>query len=139
MVRVGTGWQIYKELTAVGGGYNRGDKNDVRGAFKNGTLWFYADTGKIGRGNEGYKRQVEIGSSAWADLFRLEGFGEINRDGKNDLLAVRPDGKTYLYMDRAQAVATAGSGGWNGYSRLFCAGDFNRDRKAERLGTKRDG
>lgn len=140
-VRIGYGWQVYNLVFGVGD-YNRDGKNDLLARHKDGSLWFYAGTGKVGSGNEGYKRRVKIGTSGWNQFSRILGAGDVNRDGRRDLIAVRPDGTAWLYAgpgNGQHGQRTRIATGWNKYSYLTAAGDYTGDGTADVIARKPDG
>jgi GH25 family lysozyme M1 (1,4-beta-N-acetylmuramidase) len=92
--RIGGGWQIYSKL--IGAGNYNGDKYpDLLARHTDGTLWFYAGTG-----NGKFKSRVEVGTSGWNQFRSIINAGDLNGDGKRDLIAARRDGLTYLYPGR---------------------------------------
>ena len=142
-VKIGnSGWQTYKHLTAVGD-YNRDGRNDLVAVDKDGRLWFYAGTGKVGSGSEGLRPRVKIGSSGWTAFTHLEGVGDLNRDGRNDLLAVQPSGNAYLYAGpgtgKSHGPRTLIASGWSGYSGVAPVSDFDGDGTKDVVFRKADG
>ncbi|NKX56498.1 GH25 family lysozyme [Arthrobacter mobilis] len=140
-VRIGHGWQIYSLVFGVGD-YNRDGRNDLLARQKDGSLWFYAGTGKVGGGNEGYQRRVKIGTSGWNQYSRVLGAGDVNRDGRADLLAVRPDGTVWLYAgpgNGRHGTPTRIASGWQQYSYLTAAGDYTGDGAGDIIARKPDG
>ncbi|MGM0929050.1 MAG: FG-GAP-like repeat-containing protein [Actinomycetota bacterium] len=140
-VRIGYGWHIYSSVIGVGD-YNGDGKNDLVARQKNGTLWFYAGTGKVKGSDHGYKRRVKIGNGGWNQFSRILGVGDLNRDGRNDLLAVRPDGSVQLYAgpgDGRHGKASTVAAGWQRYSYLTAVGDYDGDGTADIVARKPDG
>ncbi|MGW0117555.1 FG-GAP repeat domain-containing protein [Streptomyces sp. NPDC003327] len=97
--RIGTGWGVYNELTAVGNiaGAAAGDLVARDAA---GTLWMY-----LGKGDGTFAPRVRIGTG-WGGYDHLLGIGDANRDGRADLFAsVRGGhGEAFLYE---------GTGSWS--------------------------
>ncbi|MFI2432548.1 FG-GAP repeat domain-containing protein [Streptomyces sp. NPDC018693] len=79
-VKVGGGWGIYNDITAMGnvGGAAAGD---LLARDRDGVLWLY-----LGYGNGTFASRVRIGGG-WNVYSDLVGIGDGNRDGRPDLLA----------------------------------------------------
>ncbi|MGW6206309.1 FG-GAP repeat domain-containing protein [Streptomyces sp. NPDC055089] len=96
-VKVGGGWQIYNQLTAVGNiaGTAAGDLV-ARDTY--GVLWLYQgnDTG-------GFAARVKIGGG-WGAFSQLVGAGDLDNDGRPDLIAYG-SGSTYVYRSTGSATA----------------------------------
>ncbi|MFF9849594.1 FG-GAP repeat domain-containing protein [Streptomyces litmocidini] len=88
--KVGFGWGIYNQLTAVGqiGGNPTGD---LVARDKDGVLWLY-----LGRGDGTFAPRTRIGGgwNAYADVV---GIGDGNKDGRPDLYARTAQGAAYFY------------------------------------------
>ncbi|MFF5934091.1 FG-GAP repeat domain-containing protein [Streptomyces sp. NPDC012508] len=102
-VKVGAGWGIYNQLTAVGNiaGTAAGD---LVARDKAGVLWLYQ-----GRGNGTFATRTRIGAG-WNAYTHLVGVGDANRDGRPDLFAYTPGdsysiGTGYLYKGTGSASA----------------------------------
>ncbi|MFE5631719.1 FG-GAP repeat domain-containing protein [Streptomyces sp. NPDC056543] len=102
-VKVGAGWGIYNQLTAVGNiaGTAAGD---LVARDKAGVLWLYQ-----GRGNGTFAARTRIGAG-WNAYTHLVGVGDANRDGRPDLFAYTPGdswsiGTGYLYKGTGSASA----------------------------------
>ncbi|MEU0446001.1 VCBS repeat-containing protein [Streptomyces tendae] len=93
--RVGGGWGVYNDLTAVGniGGAAAGD---LIARDKDGVLWLY-----LGKGDGTFASRSRIGGG-WGPYTHLVAVGDADRDGRNDLVAFSPTGN-YLYR---------GTGAW---------------------------
>ncbi|MFE5613820.1 FG-GAP repeat domain-containing protein [Streptomyces sp. NPDC056524] len=80
-VKVGSGWGIFNQLTAVGNiaGTTAGD---LVARDTAGVLWLYE-----GRGNGTFAPRTKIGAG-WGSFTHLVGIGDADRDGRNDLYAV---------------------------------------------------
>jgi hypothetical protein len=81
--KIGTGWGIYNQLTAVGdiGGAAGGD---LVARDKDGVLWLY-----LGKGDGTFAARKLIGGG-WQVYGQLTGAGDVNHDGRADLLAHDP-------------------------------------------------
>jgi hypothetical protein len=129
---IGTGWGVYNTL--VGPGDLSGDgKGDLLARDGSGVLYLYRGNGT----GTGFAAKQKIGGG-WQQFNKLLGAGDINGDGRADLLARGSDGKLYLYAGTGVATAPfktkslIGSG-WNTYNKLAAPGDLNGDGRAELL------
>ncbi|MEU6479945.1 FG-GAP-like repeat-containing protein [Streptomyces sp. NPDC047017] len=95
------------------------------------------DTGKLylykGKGDgtiSGASGRVEIGSGGWNGVDKVVSPGDMNKDGKDDLVATeKSTGKLYLYKGTGSGLSSRteiGSGGWNGISG-YAGADFSGD------------
>ncbi|THA77752.1 VCBS repeat-containing protein [Streptomyces sp. A0642] len=96
-VKVGGGWQIYNQLTAVGNiaGTAAGD---LVARDTHGVLWLYQ-----GNGTGGFTARVKIGGG-WGAFSQLVGAGDLDSDGRPDLIAYGSGG-TYVYRSTGSATA----------------------------------
>ncbi|MFJ7155937.1 FG-GAP repeat domain-containing protein [Streptomyces sp. NPDC101118] len=117
-VRVGSGWGSYEEL--VGGGDVTGDGRADLVARDGGTLYLYKGTGKA---SAPFGSRVKVGTG-WSGYTKLVSPGDINGDGRADLLARDGAGNLYRYTatghsGTATFAARVGIGsGWNVYKNL---------------------
>ncbi|MFB7373897.1 FG-GAP-like repeat-containing protein [Streptomyces sp. NPDC056222] len=102
-VEIGHGWQIYDTVLAPGD-VNGDGKADVIARDPQGLLFFYAGTGETG--STALKPRVQIGYS-WNQYNSVIAPGDVNGDGKPDLLARDAQGRLWYYQ---------GSGALNGNS-----------------------
>ncbi|MGW8766539.1 FG-GAP repeat domain-containing protein [Streptomyces sp. NPDC055815] len=96
-VKVGGGWGIYNQITAVGNiaGSSAGD---LVARDTSGVLWLYQ-----GNGTGGFGTRVKVGSG-WGAFSQLVGAGDIDTDGRPDLIAYGAGG-TYVYRSTGSATA----------------------------------
>ncbi|WP_414167725.1 FG-GAP repeat domain-containing protein [Streptoverticillium reticulum] len=118
-VRIGRGWDIYTDI--VGRGDLNGDgKTDLVAKDRNGVLWFYKGTGNI---NDPFESRVRVGGG-WNTYDMLLSTGDMNADGRSDMLARDHDGVLWLYKgngnqsDPFENRVRIG-GGWGQYNSLF--------------------
>jgi hypothetical protein len=90
-MRIGWGWGVYDQLTAVGNlaGASGGD---LVARDRNGVLWLY-----LGTGDGTFTQRTKIGGG-WQVYSELVGAGDVDHDGRADLLAYSPTTRsTSLY------------------------------------------
>ncbi|GAA0612050.1 VCBS repeat-containing protein [Streptomyces crystallinus] len=117
---VGGGWGQYTQI--AGNGDLTGDgKADIVARDKAGTLWLYKGTGNH---KAPFAQRTKIGGG-WNTYNTLLSSGDVDLDGKSDLLARGNDGTLWLYKGTGNAAAPykqrvkIGNGGWNTYRILF--------------------
>jgi hypothetical protein len=139
--RIGYGWQNFEHIIGVGD-YDSDGKNDLLAHHENGTLWLYPGSGQVVHGKSAFKKWYKNGSGGWNQFTTLLGAGDIDRDGNNDLLAMRPDGTVWLYKgpgDGQHGPRTQITSGWEQYSYLTATGDYNGDAAVDIVARKPDG
>ncbi|WP_406341965.1 FG-GAP repeat domain-containing protein [Streptomyces sp. NBC_00648] len=116
---VGGGWGQYTQL--AGNGDLTGDgKADIVARGGDGTLWLYKGTGNYKAPFEG---RTKIGGG-WNTYNTIFAAGDIDLDGKADLIGRDGSGALYLYKGTGNAASPfqgrtkIGTSGWNTY-RLF--------------------
>jgi hypothetical protein len=127
---LGTGWNSMTNLFA--GDFNGDGKDDLGGVeTSTGKLFLYR-----GHGDgtiDGGSTRTQLGTG-WNSVDKLVGPGDMNGDGKDDLVATETStGKLFLYrghgdgtIDGGSTRVEIGSGGWNGISD-YAGGDFDGD------------
>ena len=100
------GWGAFNALVAVQD-FNGDGKGDLLARKPDGTLWFYP-----GNGTGAYGIPKKIGDYGWEAFDAFAGVGDFNGDGKNDLVARKPDGTLWLYPGTGRV--DAGSNGYAG-------------------------
>nr|WP_246223929.1 VCBS repeat-containing protein [Pseudarthrobacter psychrotolerans] len=141
------GWEAFDAFAGVGD-FNGDGKNDLVARKPDGTLWLYPGTGRVDSGSNGYAGATKIGLAGWEAFDTITGVGDLNGDGRNDLLARKPNGSLWLYkgtgkVDAAdsgyQGAVKVGDYGWEAFDQLFGAGDFNADGRNDLLARRPDG
>ncbi|MEU7116655.1 VCBS repeat-containing protein [Streptomyces sp. NPDC046182] len=132
-VRVGSGWNIYNQLTGAGD-VNRDGFMDLLARDKTGVLWLYQGTGNLTSGAR-FKTRVTVGGG-WAIYNQVAAGDDVTGDGKADLLARDASGTLWLYKGTGKATTpytarTRVGGGWNAYNQLVVTGDLTDDGKAD--------
>lgn len=125
-----SGWNAMSRL--VGYGDLTGDgRTDLLAVEKStGRLWLYpgTSTGALGA------RKL-IGNGGWNAMNALVGAGDMNGDGRPDLIAREAStGKLWLYPGGTGALSArvlVGSGGWNVMEHILGLGDINGDGNAD--------
>jgi len=129
---MGTNWNLYREITAVGDMNHDGRPDLLAIDAATGVLRYFRG---ISTGIDG---STSLGSG-WNSLDELVGIGDANRDGNMDLYArVAATGELFFYPGQGIGfgsrvrVAT----GWSGLRSLTAIGDFDRDGYPDLLATE---
>ncbi|WP_432084671.1 FG-GAP repeat domain-containing protein, partial [Streptomyces sp. WAC 04229] len=125
---IGTGgWNGMSNVFA--GDFNA-DGNDDIGATEESTGKLYLYKGHGNGTITGLGGREEIGTGGWNGMNKAVSPGDMNKDGKDDLIATeKSTGKLYLYKGTGNGLATRteiGTGGWNGISG-YAGADFTGD------------
>jgi hypothetical protein len=120
------GWNAMSRIVAYGDLSGDG-RSDVLAVEKStGKLWLYPGTGASTLG----ARKL-IGTSGWNSMNALVGAGDMNGDGRADLIARQAStGNLYLYPGRTGALGSRvliGNGGWNVMDTFLGLGDVTGD------------
>ncbi|MFJ6697097.1 FG-GAP repeat domain-containing protein [Streptomyces sp. NPDC091272] len=118
-VQIGKGWQEYDALTGLGDATGDG-KGDLVARTAAGMLYFYEGTGKAGAP---FKPRVQIGKG-WQMFSALSGTGDLNDDGRADLVARDKGGVLYFYEGTGNPAApfrpmVKVGAGWNVFNALL--------------------
>lgn len=141
------GWDAFSALLGVGD-FNGDLKNDLVARGRDGSLWFYAGTGKVDSASNGYKPAVRIGNFGWEAFTALTATGDLNGDGKNDILARRGDGSIWLYRGTGKVDAAnngylpaqkVGDFGWEAFAQITGPGDLDSDGNNDLLARTAEG
>ncbi|MFJ4872156.1 FG-GAP repeat domain-containing protein [Streptomyces sp. NPDC088757] len=98
--KVGGGWQAYNQI--AGQGDLTGDgKADIVAKDTSGVLWLYKGTGNY---KAPFAARVKVGAG-WNIYDRLLSVGDLDSDGKADLIARKTNGELYRYSGTGSAAA----------------------------------
>ncbi|MEU7104946.1 VCBS repeat-containing protein [Streptomyces sp. NPDC046215] len=118
--KVGPGWGRFTEI--AGRGDLTGDgKADVVARDKDGVLWLYKGTGDY---TKPFLTKQRIGGG-WNQFNKLVSFGDVDFDGRTDLVARDHGGALWLYKGTGKAAAPyetrvkIGNSGWNQFRMLY--------------------
>ncbi|MFI2073179.1 FG-GAP repeat domain-containing protein [Streptomyces triculaminicus] len=118
--KVGPGWGQFTEIT--GRGDLTGDgKTDIVARDKDGVLWLYKGTGDS---TKPFEARTKIGPG-WNQFNELVATGDVDLDGRSDLIARNGDGSLWLYKGTGNASSPfksrvqIGNSGWNQYRWMF--------------------
>lgn len=95
-IKVGSGWGIYNKLLGAGD-YTGDGRMDLLARTSGGDLYLYAGTGSA---TSPFKGRQKIGTG-WNTYKHLVAPGDLNADGKGDLLGVTSGGDLYRYLNVA--------------------------------------
>ncbi|KOX34312.1 hypothetical protein ADL06_08030 [Streptomyces sp. NRRL F-6491] len=127
-VSAGKGWGQYDVLTSPGDVNGDGHVDLIARQASTGDVYFYAGTA-----DQQVKARVRIGAN-WKLYKKIVGAGDLNGDGRGDLLGVDASGVLWRYYGTATGAVTARvkvGGGWGGYSSLVGVGDLSGDGRGE--------
>ncbi|MEU0599728.1 VCBS repeat-containing protein [Streptomyces sp. NPDC006393] len=119
-VKVGGGWGVYDRI--VGAGDYTGDgRADIVARTPAGELYLYAGTGSA---SAPFKPRLKVGYG-WQIYSKLAAIGDVDGDGRGDLLAADRSGNLYRYSSTGVATGSGAfrarvriGGGWNIYREL---------------------
>ncbi|MFJ2217203.1 FG-GAP repeat domain-containing protein [Streptomyces sp. NPDC101062] len=115
----GSGWMQFN--TIVGAGDLTGDGRADLVARSSEGLFLYAGTGDA---SAPFGPKTQVGGAGWGQYNKLTAPGDLNGDGRADLLASNTAGELYFYAGTGTAATPfkdrvkIGSGGWNQYADL---------------------
>ncbi|NWF27871.1 VCBS repeat-containing protein [Streptomyces sp. PKU-EA00015] len=127
---IGAGWAQYDQLTSPGDVNGDGFVDLIARKASTGDVYFYAGTA-----DHRLKARVRIGTN-WKLYKRIVGAGDLNGDGRGDLLGLDSAGVLWRYYGTSTGGVTTRvrvGGGWGGYSALVGTGDLSGDGRADLL------
>ncbi|MFE5592692.1 FG-GAP repeat domain-containing protein [Streptomyces sp. NPDC056549] len=120
--KVGTGWNTYKQIEAVGNiaGSAYGDLVALDTA---GVLWHYQ-----GRNDGTFPTRTKVGPG-WGGYTKLTGGSDLNGDGRPDLLATDGTGALWFYKGTGStttpfAARVKVGPGWGAYNQITAVGNI---------------
>ncbi|MFI5646714.1 FG-GAP-like repeat-containing protein [Kitasatospora sp. NPDC051705] len=123
-IELGSGGWNGMNNTAVGDFNGDGVADVVASENSTGKLWLYPGLGGA------LGKRVEIGSGGWNGMNKIVSPGDMNKDGKDDIVATeKSTGKLWLYPGTGRGLGDRveiGTGGWNGISD-YAGADFTGD------------
>lgn len=132
-VQVGRGWNGMNAITRHGD--MSGDTHeDVVARDGAGALWLYPGTGT--GTSPAFAARVRIGASGWNGMREITPVGDLDGDGKGDLVAAQAStGELFLYpgLNGALGPRRPLGRGWNGMDELTGMGDVGRDGSTDLL------
>ncbi|NKX49340.1 lysozyme M1, partial [Arthrobacter deserti] len=136
-----SGWNKFNLLIGARD-YDGDGHNDILARGQKGSLWLSRGTGRVAGGEPVFRTKVQIGRSGWNKFTHLMGAGDVNRDGRQDLVAVQGDGAVYLYAGTGTGRTGTKSrieSGWRSYNRMAATGDYTGDGTGDLVARKADG
>ncbi|WP_031085147.1 FG-GAP-like repeat-containing protein [Streptomyces sp. NRRL S-1831] len=127
---IGKGWGQYDQLTSPGDLNGDGFTDLIARQTSTGDIYFYAGTA-----DHRLKTRVRIQAN-WKLYKWITGAGDLNGDGRGDLLGQDSAGVLWRYYGTAAGSVTKRErvgGGWNVYSALVGTGDLSGDGRTDLL------
>lgn len=133
-IQVGRGWNAFTSIVRHGD-FDADGKQDVLTRDAAGKLTLYGGTGQT---SGGLFRPGTPAGTGWGTFTSIVGAGDVNFDGKDDLLGQKSNGELVLYLGSGDpALPFTGRGtvigtGWKG-DLLTTVGDWTYDLRPEYL------
>ena len=129
----GIRWQVMDAVVMPGDWNGDGTDDVIARSASDGALWFYP-----GHASGGITRSVQIGSG-WKVMTVIMAPGDLDRDGRVDLIGRRVDGSLWLYAGNGQGTFRAPrqiGHGWQIMSAIVGPGDFDDNGRNDLLARK---
>lgn len=121
-VKVGGGWNGYNAIIGAGDIDGDGKADIIARDGSSGHLYIYKGTGVA---SAPFKARVDIGGG-WNGYIRLAAPGDLDGDGRADIVGVNSAGELYRYSGSGHNTTATfkprvkiGTAGWNGYSSVL--------------------
>ncbi|MFC9731250.1 FG-GAP-like repeat-containing protein [Streptomyces roseolus] len=121
---IGSGWAQYDVLTPPGDVDADGHQDLIARQTTTGDLYFYAGTA-----DHRLESRVRIGTD-WKLYKRITGAGDLDGDGRGDLLGIDGSGVLWVYFGTPSGGVTPRvrvGGGWQVYTAVQGVGDLDGD------------
>jgi hypothetical protein len=130
------GWQNFNRTFA--GDVNGDGLTDMLATTSDGRLFYYPNNGTA----MPYSAPQIIGAGGWQNFNHIT-IGDVDGDGRADLLATTADGRLFYYHNNGSATPyvtpqVIGTSGWQNFSQIML-GDFDGDGRADLIGIVADG
>ncbi|MEU0375483.1 FG-GAP-like repeat-containing protein, partial [Streptomyces sp. NPDC006283] len=126
---IGTGWGQFDVLTSPGDVNGDGRQDLIARQTTTGDMYFYAGTA-----DHRFKGRVKIGTN-WKTYAKVVGAGDLNGDGRGDLLGVDKAGALWRYYGTATGGVTSRvklADAWGtSYTSVVGMGDISGDGKPD--------
>ncbi|MDQ1009835.1 hypothetical protein QFZ82_004320 [Streptomyces sp. V4I23] len=126
---IGSGWSQYDVLTSPGDINGDGRHDLIARQTTTGDMYFYAGTA-----DHRFKGRVKIGTN-WKTYKKIVGAGDLNGDGRGDLLGVDGSGALWRYYGTATGSVTSRvklADAWgSAYTTVVGMGDISGDGKPD--------
>lgn len=140
--QIGQGWQGYP--TVVAGDFNGDGRSDVYAGRASASATTYQDA-RFYVNNWSTSPLEQTQNSSIDAGVRLTAAGDLNGDGKDDLLSLKTDGKLYVHLSgkedagiRLSSYGSAVGTGWGSFTWVGLT-DLNRDGYADVVARRSDG
>jgi GH25 family lysozyme M1 (1,4-beta-N-acetylmuramidase) len=138
-IQINAGWNIFD--TILGTEDVSGDGHpDLIARKPDGTLWRYAST-NAANSKPTFSPGVQF-NAGWNIFTDVISAGDLNGDGKADLIARTSAGALMFYAGKGSAGLAPGvqiNAGWNVFKQVLSVGDLNGDGKPDLVALRTDG